>query len=102
MNPVAEVLFFPLKPNTDPSYLLSEAADILSRQDGFRAAYYGSLIKDENIHCLIFEWQDRAALDVWLKSYDTNKAKEAYDGMVNMEAGLEPFISESILYIPQG
>lgn len=39
----------------------------MSHQKDFQAAYYGPLVEDENIHCLLFEWKDRAALDAWLK-----------------------------------
>lgn len=94
MGSVAEVIFFPVKPNTDPSKSVSEAAQIPSRQKGFRAAYYGPLVEDENIYCLVLEWKDRAALDAWTKAYDAEKAKEFVEAVVNMEAGLEPFISE--------
>jgi hypothetical protein len=94
MGPVAEVIFFPVKPNTDPSELLSQATQILSSQKDFRAAYYGPLVEDGKIHCLVIEWKDRAAIDAWIKVYDAQKAKELFEGVVNMEAGLEPFISE--------
>jgi hypothetical protein len=94
MSPAAEVIFFPVKPNTDPSELLSEAAQMLSRQKDFRAAYYGPLVEDGKIRCLVLEWKDRAAIDAWTKIHDALKAKELFEGVVNMEAGLEPFISE--------
>jgi len=94
MGPVAEVIFFPVKPNTDPTELLSEAAQTVSRQKDFKAAYYGPLVEDEKIHCLVIEWKDRAAIDAWTKVYDAHKAKELFEGVLNMEAGLEPFISE--------
>lgn len=94
MGSVAEVIFFPVKPNTDPSELLSEAAQIPSLQKDFRAAYCGPLVEDEKIHCLVLEWKDRAALDAWIKAHDAHKTKELAERVVNMEAGLEPFISE--------
>lgn len=94
MGPVAEVIFFPVEPNTEPSILLSEAAQIPSRQKDFRAAHYGHLVEDEKIHCLVLEWKDRVALDAWIKVHDAHEAKELFESVVNIEAGLEPFISE--------
>ncbi|KAF2468483.1 uncharacterized protein BDR25DRAFT_315966 [Lindgomyces ingoldianus] len=94
MISAAEVVFFPVKPNTDPSELLSEATQIMSCQKDFRAAYYGPLVEDGKIHCLVLEWKDRAAIEAWTKVYDAQKAKELVEKIVNMEAGLEPFIRE--------
>jgi hypothetical protein len=96
MGPGAEVIFFPVKPNTDPSKLLSEAAQILYVQKEFQALYHGPLVEDEKIHCFVLEWKDRAAVEAYTKVYDAQKAKELSQGIINTEAGLEPFISESM------
>jgi hypothetical protein len=94
MAPAVEAILFPIKLNTDPSELLSKGTQILSAQSDFRAAYYGPLVEDEKIHCLVFEWKDRAAIEAWMKVYDKQMAKELFDGIVNTQAGLEPFICE--------
>jgi hypothetical protein len=96
MAPAVEAILFPIKPNTDPSELLSKATQILCAQSDFRAAYYGPLVEDEKIHCLVFEWKDRAAIEAWLKVYDKQMAKEMFDDLVNAHAGLEPFICEYV------
>jgi len=92
MGSAAEFVFFPIKPDVDASELLAKAVQILSAQKDFRAAYCGPLVEDGKIHCLVLEWKDRATLDAWSKDHDTKMAQELYDGIVNMEAGLEPFI----------
>ena len=92
MGPAAEVIFFPVKPNIDPSELLGKATQILSAQKDFRAAYYGPLVEDGKIHCLVLEWKDRAAIEAWTKVYDAKMAKELFEAIVDMEAGLEPYI----------
>jgi hypothetical protein len=96
MGPAVEVIFFPVKPNADPSELLSKATRILSAQSDFRAAYYGPLFEDGKIHCLVFEWKDRAAIEAWTKVYDVQMAKEFFDAVVDTQAGLEPFICEKV------
>lgn len=94
MLSAAEVVFFPVKPNIDPAKLLAKSTEIWSAQPDFRAAYYGPLVEDSKIHCLVHEWKDRAALESWIKVYDMQVANELYDALVNMEAGLEPSICE--------
>jgi hypothetical protein len=96
MAPAAEVVLFPVKPNVDPTELLSTSTQILSAQQDFRAAYYGPLVEDGKIHCLVFEWNTRAAVEAWTRVYDKKMAKEVFDALVNMEAGLDPFICKSI------
>lgn len=96
MSSAAEIVFFPVKPNINASEILFQSVKIHPAcQKGFQAAFHGSLVEDEKIHCLALVWEDRAALETWVKEHDVQAAKETYTDVVNMEAGLEPFISES-------
>jgi hypothetical protein len=99
MGPGAEFVFFPVKPNTDPSKLLSESTTILAAQKDFRAIHYGTLIEDEKIHCFVIEWKDRAAAEAYTKVYDVAKAKEISESIINKEAGLEPFICGQTVFL---
>jgi heme-degrading monooxygenase HmoA len=94
MGPVVETVFYPARPNIDPSPILAEISPVLARQPGFRSAYYGTLVEDEKIHCLVLEWADKAAVEAWAKpGTDAYRLKDRLMTVVNSEGGLDPFIS---------
>lgn len=94
MSPAAEIIFFPVKPDVDVLKLMTEGAQVAACQRGFKAAYLGPLIKDQKVYCFALEWEDRAALETWTREHDAQAAKKTYDAVVDLEAGLEPFISK--------
>jgi hypothetical protein len=94
MGPATETIFFPIKIDVDPKAPLAEAATILSRQPGFRNAYHGPLVEDGKIHCVFVEWEGRDAVDAWTKCADAEGAKQKLMGLVDMEGGAGPLVSE--------
>ncbi|KAL6884704.1 hypothetical protein GGI43DRAFT_419394 [Trichoderma evansii] len=93
MGSIAQIMFYPPKPNADySSKALEEAAQVLSRLPGAKAGYRGVLVEDEGIHCVVVEFKDKASFENRTKAVGMQSAGEAFKAIVNMEHGLEPFL----------
>ena len=93
MASAAEVVFFPLKQSSDPHAVFARAKSSWTKHPGFRAAYYGVMVEDPKISCLIMEWQDKNALIKWTGAYNPDEVEDGKMALINMEAGLDPFAS---------
>jgi hypothetical protein len=89
----AEIVFFPLKPNTDPCSTFASSAAQWKAHANFRAAYHGPLVEDPRIHCFILEWKAKEDLINWTRNYDYKSVEEGKGKLIDNEAGLEPFAS---------
>ena len=87
----AEIVFFPLRPNSNPQEILSRSTDSWGKHPGFRAAYYGVLVEDEKISCLVLEWDGKEDLIRWTGKYDVEAVERGKEELIDGEGGLEPF-----------
>ena len=95
MASVAEIIFYPPKRDIDHTSVFKEAAEVFSHVPGAKASYHGVLVEDEEIHCIVLEFKDKASFENRTKVEGGQGASDAFRATVNMEHGLEPFLGAS-------
>jgi quinol monooxygenase YgiN len=94
MDTAAEVVFYPQRSSaTDAKEVLAKSANAWRKHSGFVAAYYGPLVEDRKICCLVLEWKDKDSLIGWTRNYNAQEVDEGKAKLIDSEAGLDPFAS---------
>ncbi|KIW03245.1 uncharacterized protein PV09_05466 [Verruconis gallopava] len=92
MASVAEIIFYPAKSGSDPRPSIAEAEAALATRPGFKNAYLGQVTEDRRIHCFVLEWREKADVVAWASDPRAYKIKDSFESVVDLQAGLEPFI----------
>ena len=94
--PAAEIVFYPLKPGSDPESLLAASVPSWKKHANFLAAYHGALVEDPKIHCLLLEWKTKDDLIAWTRNYDAEEVAKGKAALIDEFGGLEPFASTCV------